>query len=131
MQYKKLKILSTIVLILTIILSISINPKPHDLVSISNNTYYYQNGLPQKGLITINNNKYYFNDATATLETGFIRTSKGIYYANSNGALNTGLTKINNNYYYFNEKTNLLETGLIIVNQNTIYYANDLGILQK
>lgn len=111
-------------------------------------TYYYVNGVKQKGWKeidgkkyyfdskgvmatgwkTINNKKYYF-DKTGAMQTGFKVIKKKTYYFDRKGVMRTGLVSIKSKKYYFDSK-GVMKTGWETINKKKYYFDKTTGAMQ-
>ena len=72
----------------------------------------------------INGTRYSFN-ASGAMQTGWIKSAEGWYYANTNGAITEGWQKINGKWYYLNpEKAGIMSTGWIRLGNNWYWLDN-------
>ena len=88
-------------------------------------TYYYKNGIIQKGIIQENGNCYFLGEYTGRLQYGWITSSLTgkQYYADSTGILSKGFKIINQDTYFFDEN-NILKRG-IIKYENELYFMGE------
>ena len=118
-------------------------------------TYYYINGVMQRGISQIGDKKYYFGEVSGILrrnlfvetvangnkyytnEAGIIQTGwKNIggqdYYFDSEGIMQRGIVDIykNGNRYYFGTTSGILYRGWIHEPNGNIYYTNGDGVIQ-
>ena len=100
-------------------------------------TWYYLDGnnTTYPGLMaanqkcTINGARYSFN-ASGAMQTGWIKSAEGWYYANTSGAIIDGWQKINGKWYYLNpEKAGVMSTGWIKLG-NTWYWLDNNGAMK-
>ena len=123
-------------------------------VTSGGKTYYYKNGVKQKGWLTLNGKKYYFNTSSGVQVQGWITLNKNRYYftKHSNPSkrtmavgwrkdasgkrryfLSTGaqvrgkFLKISGKLYYF-ASNGIMQTGWIKIGSNK-YYANSTGAI--
>lgn len=77
----------------------------------------------------INGTRYSFN-ASGAMQTGWIKSAEGWYYANTNGAITEGWQKINGKWYYLNpEKAGIMSTGWIRLGNNW-YWLDNSGAMK-
>lgn len=100
-------------------------------------TWYYLDGnnTTYPGLMEanqkciINGTRYSFN-ASGAMQTGWIKSAEGWYYANTNGAITEGWQKINGKWYYLNpEKAGIMSTGWIRLGNNW-YWLDNSGAMK-
>ena len=64
------------------------------------------------------------------MQTGWIKSAEGWYYANTNGAITEGWQKINGKWYYLNpEKAGIMSTGWIRLGNNW-YWLDNSGAMK-
>ena len=100
------------------------------IVERNDKKYYYQMGKMQKGFIYLDSALYYFDENDGSMQTGWFNVGLDTYYASPDGKLAIGKQEIENKSYYF-YSDGKLGTGLIVDENSRLYYANELGELQK
>ena len=123
--------------------------KKNGLVTDGSYTYFYLNGVKQKGIVTASNGKMYYCDSNyrvvknkliqvngkfyICLSDGEIGTNGWLtnkangreYYAGSNGVLYTGYKTIGKNSYYFSvNDAHLMKGGLVTGPGGNQYYVS-------
>lgn len=90
-------------------------------------TYYYVDGVKQKGWQVIDGDKYYF-DKKGVMQTGWETIGNKKYYFDKSGAMQTSFTVIKKKTYYFDKK-GVMKTGFVTVDSKK-YYFDDKGVMK-
>ena len=101
-------------------------------INESNYTYYYKNGIIQKGITEIEGTKYFLGENTGRLIKGWVNADDGYtYYMDNNGIVQTGITEIEGIKYFLGENTGRLIKGWVHADDGYTYYMDNNGIVQK
>lgn len=96
--------------------------KKNGMLTENGKTYYYVNGVKQKGLQTVNKAKFYFSAKDGHMLTGLVKVDKAghlCYFSAKTGKMLTGLVTVDKTGHkcYFSEKTGYRLTGLVTVDK--------------
>ena len=91
-------------------------------------SYYYENGIKQKGWVFVNDNWYYQDENDGSTLYGLISVNGNLYYLNPTyGHMEKGWQNVNDKWYYFNTIYGHAEKGWIFVNDNWYYQDENEG----
>ena len=112
--------------ILMILSCFIINVKAEELnglVTEDGNTYYYKDGVKQKGLQTIDGKTYFFSRIGSNqMKTGTFKIDASYYHFNTDGAMVTGWHEEKGNKYYFDQKGKRVK-GLQTIDGKTYFFS--------
>ncbi len=123
------------------------------IVEDDGNTYYYINGIKQRGYQVVNGKKYFFGeasykmfknclvtslagntyypDANGVLQTGIIDYKGQSYYFDNNGIRRSGVQTVNGKKYFFGEASyKMFKDCLVASLAGNTYYPDANGVLQ-
>ena len=121
-----------------------------EFVYADGNTYYFVDGVMQKGIIEIDGKKYHFGELSGILKKGWsITLDKREYYSDNNGVMQFGWVNADGNTYYigedgaykgiyeidgkkyhFGEIYKGLKKGWSITLDKREYYSDNNGVMQ-
>ncbi|MGG7176329.1 NlpC/P60 family protein [Clostridium paraputrificum] len=95
-------------------------------------SYYYNNGVKQKGWIYVNNHSYYLDLNDGHMLTGWQESSGRWYYLNTTyGHMEKGWLEVNGNRYYLDPTYGHMWTGWNEVGGNKYYFNTTYGHAEK
>ncbi|MGL4108364.1 NlpC/P60 family protein [Clostridium sp. LP20] len=108
------------------------NPNKNGWTYEEGKSYYYNNGVKQKGWIYVNNHSYYLDSNDGHMLIGWQQVNGYWYYLNETyGHMLTGWIEINGNRYYLDPTYGHMRTGWNDVGGNKYYFNTTYGHAEK
>ena len=97
----------------------------------NNNTFFYIDGVIQKGVTKIGDDYYFLGENTGRLVTGWVTSSVNgkVYYSGQDGKLYKGFNTVNGVKYYFSEEDCSMQKGVTKIGEDYYFLGENTGRL--